>query len=89
MFRPKPPVEPALTVDEAKALLQKIKDGDIKPCAHCGLIHALACPRVKRMVFVGDEIREIEFFKGDEYKNTDTINPTDIQEIVDNATEGI
>jgi hypothetical protein len=83
MFRPKPIVEPGLTVDEAKALLQKIKDGDIKTCAHCAGIHARACPRVRKMTFVGDEIREISFWRDDKYNNDDTIWPSDLQEVAD------
>jgi hypothetical protein len=54
-------------------------------CAHCGGIHARACPRVKRMVFKGDDIAEVEFWK--DWPQDDILWVEDVATVVIEAEE--
>lgn len=76
-----------MSVDEAKIFLKRIEDKDIKVCSHCGGCHARACPRVKRMIFVGDDIKEIEFFQDEQYDASMIVWPDEIQEVILDAEE--
>lgn len=85
LFHKKLDTESLMPVDEARVLLAKIKSGEIKPCSHCFGIHARACPRVKRMVFIGEEVKEIEFWQ--DWPTADIIWPDEIEGIVLHAEE--
>lgn len=39
------------------------EDFEIAKCSHCGGAHLRACPRVKRMVFNGEQLVEVEFWE--------------------------
>lgn len=59
------PTRPAMELDVAKKLLEQMRD-PIQPspwCSHCGGWHLRACPRVKRLVFKGTEVTEVEFWE--------------------------
>ena len=50
-----------------------------KACPHCGGIHLRACPRVRRIVFKGQEmISEIEFWAHGKWPEDEIVWPEDV-----------
>jgi hypothetical protein len=64
-----------LTDDEKKVIAEQFQAG--KACPHCGGIHERACPRVRRLVFHGAEIAEVEFWRDDEWPHEYVLWPED------------
>jgi hypothetical protein len=70
-----------VNLDEDAAALYRERFADGKSCPHCGGIHLRACPRVKRLVFRGqDQIAEVEFWGHGWWPEDEIIWPEDVFE---------
>jgi hypothetical protein len=65
-----------LSDDEKQVIWDQFLKGEL--CPHCGGSHLRACPRVKRMVFHGTEISEVEFWAHGSWPETDIIFPESV-----------
>ncbi len=49
------------------------------PCAHCGGVHLIACPRVRRMVFnASGSITEVEFWPWRDWPKDSVVFPDEL-----------
>lgn len=67
-----------LTGEEAAKIRALFAAG--KACKHCGGIHTRACPRVRRLVFQGDNLIEVEFWPEGRWSDEHIIWPEDVPE---------
>jgi hypothetical protein len=68
--------DPLDMTDEERAIVARQFARD-EGCNHCGGMHLRACPRVKRLVFSGDKIAEVEFWRYGEWPTGDVLWPED------------
>lgn len=64
-----------LDEEQRESVRQRFSSGE--GCPHCGGLHLRACPRVRRMMFHGQEISEIEFWAHGDWPTTDILWPED------------
>lgn len=64
--------------EERDALREQFERG--LNCVHCGGLHLRACPRVRRIVFKGNDnsIAEVEFWRDGAWPKDDIIWPEDV-----------
>lgn len=65
--------------DEAPAVVPpSVETFESTRCAHCGGAHLRACPRVRRMVFSGGQLAEVEFFTDGDWDDSHVQWPEEI-----------